>query len=219
MNYVSVNALWTELATSPRQPALNDLDWAELINDGTGWAVRPNFTPILDLGYADGVHQGVGYMEVWVDSPEAISGTDSVREVLTPSNSRSVTAVSVRVARLNGASPLLLRLIETDTGQVVGQASVPANDVERDPAWVTAHLPTPVVLNARLGYELDLTAAADSSYSTFALERGSHYDFDPSTFFSEGHGEYTADGTNWSGFNQPGGTSNNTNSDLQFYFP
>ena len=219
VNFVSVNALWTKAITTPRQPRLTDQDWAELTNGGGGWTVRPNYTPILDLGYSDGLHQGVGYMEVWVNSPEVISGASAVREIFTPTTNRSVSSISVRVSWTYGTSPLTIRLIDSAGETVVGQAVASASANSGGPAWVTVSLSPVVVLRAGIGYQLVLSTPPDSSYSAFTLERGNNYDFDAATYFSDGYGEYTLTGSGWDGFDQPGGTHNNTNSDLQFYFP
>jgi hypothetical protein len=215
-NYVSVNALWTSAVTTPRQQAYSDVDWAQLMNDGSGWAVRQNYTPILDLAYANGVQAGMGYMEVWVNAPETISGSSAVRENFTPTADHSVSSVSVRVRQLSGSSPLTIRL-ETAGGTVLATGSIAAASIGSSPTWVTTDLSSDVNLNAGQGYLLVLSAPSDSAYSAFAIERGNNYQFAPTTYFRDGYGQYTT-GSGWSGFNQPGGSSNNTNSDLQFLF-
>jgi len=216
-NFVSINGLWTSVVTRPRQPTLEDLDWAQLIDEGNGWTVRPSSTPILDLGYENGIHAGIGYMEVWVNAARQISGTNAVREVFIPTIARRVSTVSVRVRRLAGASPLTLRVGESADGPVLAEATIPGSSLGEVPVWVTADLPSSIVLQAGVPYELLLAAPADSSYSAVAIERGDHYDFAASTYFADGYGQYTT-GSGWSGFDQPGGTTNNKNSDLQFYF-
>ena len=186
------------------------------MNDGSGWAVRQNYTPILDLAYANGVQAGMGYMEVWVNAPETISGSSAVRENFTPTADHSVSSVSVRVRQLSGSSPLTIRL-ETAGGTVLATGSIAAASIGSSPTWVTTDLSSDVNLNAGQGYLLVLSAPSDSAYSAFAIERGNNYQFAPTTYFRDGYGQYTT-GSGWSGFNQPGGSSNNTNSDLQFLF-
>jgi hypothetical protein len=44
---------------------------------------RPLDTPIVQLTYDDGTVQGQGYMEVWVGTPEPISGGAMARETFT----------------------------------------------------------------------------------------------------------------------------------------
>jgi len=204
--------------TQPRQPAVADLDWAELINDGSGWAVRPSYTPILDLGYADGLHQGMGYIEVWADSAEAISGTQSVRETFTPTAARSVSSVVIRLTRSAGTSPRTVTLEASADGPILGTGMIAAPSMGGNPSWVTVTLVKPISLNPGTSYKLQLSTPADTSYSAVAIERGDNYQFDPLTYFGDGHAEFSKDGSTWSGFNQPGGSSDNLNSDLQFYF-
>ena len=97
VNYVSIDSLYVYGTTLvPRQPGLSDLDWGQMMNSGSGWTTRANFTPILDLGYANGVHGGMGYMEVWVRGYQRISGASlKVRELFTVSGAdRTVSRVA-----------------------------------------------------------------------------------------------------------------------------
>ena len=219
VNYVSLDGLFTYASTSPRNPAYNDLDWAQLMSStGTGgWAVRQNYTPILDLGYANAIHAGVGYMEVWVNAPKAISGSSEVREIFTPATDHSVSSVGVRISQTSGSSPLAVKL-ETSSGSVLATGSISAAALGSSPNWASASLSSAVTLSAGHGYQLVLSAPSGTSYSAFSVERGNYYSFNPVTYFSDGYGQYTTNGSSWSGFDQPGGSSNNTNSDLQFYF-
>ena len=214
-NFVSVNALWTTTATTPRQQAMSDLDWGQLLNDGHGWTTERNFTPIVDLGYANGIHAGMGYMEVWINAPKTISGSSEVRETFTPSSGHTVSSVMVRVSQKSGSSPLSVKL-ETAGGSVMASGSISAAAIGTSPDWATTALSSTVTLSAGIGYLLVLSAPSDSAYSAFSIERGNNYQFSKSTYFSDGYGQYTT-GSSWSGFDQPGGSSNNSNSDLQFY--
>ena len=216
VNYVSVNSLWTAATLTPRQPSLSDLDWAQLVNTGGGWSVRPNFTPILDLGYANGVHAGMGYMEVWVNAARSISGASAVREQFSPRVDHGVTTVAIRVKRLSGTSPLAVRL-QTAAGTVLATGSIAAASVGSTSSWLTVSLSTGVALQAGVAYQLVLGAPADSVYSAYGVERGNNYQFSSSTYFADGYGQYTT-GAGWTGFDQPGGSTNNTNADLQFLF-
>ena len=219
VNYVSLDGLFTYASTSPRNPAYNDLDWAQLMSStGTGgWAVRQNYTPILDLGYANAIHAGVGYMEVWVNAPKAISGSSEVREIFTPATDHSVSSVGVRISLVEGNGPLTIRVVDGKDLAVIGQVSLAAGLFGTEPAWVSTTLPKPIELAAGDAYQLIFSAPNGSSYSAFSIERGNNFDFNSATYFSEGYGQFTTDGSSWSGFDQPGGSSNNTNSDLQFY--
>ena len=212
---MSVNALWTATTTTPRQPGLADLDWAQLMNTGSGWTTRSAFTPILDLGYANGVHAGMGYMEVWIRSARSISGASAVREVFTPAAGRTVSSVAVRVKRTSGSSPLTVRLVETASGAVLASGTIAAGSVGSGQTWASAALSSAVALKAGVAYQVRLSAPADSVYSTFGIERGNHYHFAAATYFGDGYGQYTT-GSGWTGFDQPGGSTNNTTAAVQF---
>jgi len=216
VNYVSVDDLFTYAVSTPRQQAYSDVNWGQLMNDGRGWMTSANYTPIVDLGYSNGVHAGVGYMEVWVNAPRTIGGSSAVRETFTPASNHTVSAVSVRVSRKSGSSPLTVKL-ETSGGSVLATGSISAAAVGSNPSWVSTSLSSTVTMSAGTGYLLVLSAPSGNAYSAFSIERGNNYQFASSTYFSEGYGQYTT-GSSWSGFDQPGGSSNNKNADMQFYF-
>ena len=215
VNYISVDDLWTRTATTPRQPGLSDLSWAQLENDGRGWSTLRDYTPILDLGYANGVHAGQGYMEVWVNSPKAISGSSAVREVFAPRSSVTVSSVQVRVSQTGGSSPLIVRLA-TSGGSVLASGSIGAASIGSTTTWFTARLSKSVELRARSTYQLILSTSPGTSYSAFAIERGNNYNFPASEYFTDGHAEFTT-GSGWRGFTDESGRTA-TNSDLQFLF-
>ena len=214
VNYVSVNAIWTSVSTTPRQPSLNDLYWAQLVNYGSGWTVRQAFTPILDLGYTNGVHAGMGYMEVWIRASRSISGSSAVREVFTPAATRTVSSVAIRLKRVSGSSALAVQL-KTSGGTVLASGTIASASIGTSMTWASATLSTAVTLQAGQGYQLVFTTPSGTSYTTHAIERGNHYSFAAPTYFHDGYGQYTT-GSGWTGFDQPGGSTNNTNADLQF---
>jgi hypothetical protein len=214
-NFVSVDGLWTAAVTNPRQPGRSDTNWAELLNRGSGWSVQRNITPILDLGYSNGVHQGIGYMEVWVRAPRTISGSSEVRENFSPSSARTISAFGVRLRRTSGSSSLLVRL-ETGTGAILGEATVSAGSIGSSWTWADASFGKRIALHAGQTYFFVVSTSSSGSYATFAIERGNNYQFSPATYFHDGYGQYTT-GSGWSGFDQPGGSRNNRNADLQFF--
>jgi len=215
VNYVSVNSLWTKPVTTPRQPGLSDLSWGQLVNNGRGWTTLRDYTPILDLAYANGVHAGMGYMEVWVNSPKTISGSSAVREIFTPKASHSVSSVQVRVRQTGGSSPLAVRL-ETSGGSVLTSGSISAASIGSTTTWYTARFSKSVVLKKGSTYQLVLSTASGSAYSAFAVERGNHYRFPSSEYYTDGYAEFTT-GSGWRGFTDESGRTA-TNSDLQFIF-
>ena len=111
-NYASVDGIFIYQPTSPRQPAFSDVDWGQPTRSGTGaWSDQMDTVPIMQLNYANGLTDGLGYMEVWVRSHKSISGDAKAREVFTVNGpSRVVGSVSVRLMRVSGSSPLTVRL-------------------------------------------------------------------------------------------------------------
>lgn len=212
VNYVSIDSLFT-YGAAVTQPRIPTGTWSQLLNTGSGWTTRTNFDPILALNYANGVTEGQGYMEVWVNAPKSISGSAKVREVFTPSQSVTVSEVGARLRRPSGSSPLTLTL--NGVSATIPAASVPVGASDRGSAWVSAPLAT--TLSAGVQYQLVLSSPADTVYSAFGIERGNNYGFASSTYFADGFGQYSLDGSTWSGFDQPGGSRNNTNADVQWY--
>jgi hypothetical protein len=197
-NYMSLDGLFT--FANEAQPGVA-ADWKQLINTGVGWFVRPNYNPILDLTIG-GSHQGMGYMEVWVNAPTAIGGANEVREQFTASRTVTVNQVMLRAA---GSAV---------TASLAGQTAI--IPVPSSIGWATGTLAAPVTLVAGTAYQLVFTSTGTAS--TWGIERGSGYSFSPLTYFNDGFGQFSTNGgSTWSGFNQPGGSKNNTNADAQFY--
>ncbi len=120
-NFVSLDGLFVFDETARWQPAFRNTDWANLVRpEGHGWSAyrgrgEGTITPIMQLNYANGKRAGVGYMEIWVRSPRTISGNERVRQVFRVRGThRRVSSVSVRLKRLSGTSPLVIRLIRSD---------------------------------------------------------------------------------------------------------
>jgi hypothetical protein len=219
-NYISLDSLYTDAQTAPMQPGLIDASWAVLQRAGAGaWKLRQNFTPILELDYADGGTQGTGYMEVWSTNPKTISGNAMVRETFKVSGpSRTFTKVRVRVKRVAGASPLTVRVEEAD-GTLVDQVAVAAASVLQGTSeWVTATFPLSHVLSTGVAYHLTLSCPADTQYSAYPVRRGKDKGFSNYTFFPDGYAQFTTSGAaGWTGWDM-WGTPNLTTADLQFMF-
>ncbi len=167
----------------------------------------------------------MGYIESWIDAPRTISGAAAAREAFTVSESAtSISSAWVRLMRVSGTSPLDVRL-ETASGGPVDSAAIPAESIPlgvpsagQGSGWAQARFGSSHTLEPGASYNLVLTAPSDTLYSIFSLERGNTYGFASTTYFGDGYSQYTTDGVHWSGFDQPGGRTGNTNSDLQFYF-
>jgi len=220
LNYISLDALYTDAATVPMQPSLTDASSAVLVRAGGGpWKLRQNFTPILELDYADGGSQGNGYMEVWSTNPKTVSGAVQAREAFKVSGpSRTFTRIMVRLQRLAGSSPLTVRLEEAD-GTLIEQGAVPAASVlPGAAAWATATFPLTTVLATGVSYHLVLSSPADTQYSVYPIRKGQDKGFSNYTLFPDGCAQFsTTGGASWAGWDM-WGTPNLTTSDLQFMF-
>jgi hypothetical protein len=228
VNYISLDGIYMYEPTVPRQPRFSDTDWGQPTRYGSGpWRDQTNTVPILQLNYADGTVQGEGHIQTWLKTAEDISGVAMAREAFTVSGeSRTVSSASVRLMRISGTSPLTVRL-ETAAGVLVEQGTIPASAIpigvpgdHRGPGhatWATYSFATTRTLTSGQVYNLVLSAAADTTYSIFAIRKGQDYGFSPATYFGVGHAQYNL-GDGWVFFDQPGGTPNLDESDLQFYF-
>ncbi len=226
-NHVSVDGIFVWDATTPRQPTYSDTDLAVF----RGTTLQPRDTPIFQATYTNGTVQGVGYMEFWVATAPAVSGANQVREQFTVTGGdKVVSSLSLRMMRDStsaGTSPLTVTL-ETVAGTIIERGTIPAvtfplgttNDTASNHnAWGTLTFSTPHTLTSGQTYQFVLSAPADTTYRVQPMERGNNYSFIAPTFFGDGFGQFSADGgTTWSGFNQPGGRTNNNNADVQFYF-
>jgi hypothetical protein len=226
-NYASLDGVFMYQPTSPRQAAFSDLDWGQPLRYGTGgWADRSNTVPIMQLNYANGLTAGLGYMEVWVRSYKSISGSARAREAFTVSGAnRLVSSVSVRLMRVSGSSPLTVRL-ETADGTLIEEGTIPASQIAigtpgdhgggGHATWETSTFDTPTTLVSGQSYNVVLSAPSDTVYSVFVIREGSSYGFKPTTYFGDGHAQYTT-GSSWGPFTQDGGGAVDQG-DLQFFF-
>jgi hypothetical protein len=226
-NYASVDGVFMYQPTSPRQAAFSDVDWGQPMRSGGGaWADRSNTVPIMQLTYANGVTDGLGYMEVWVRSDKDISGAAKARESFTVSGpNRTVGSFSVRLMRISGSSPLTVRL-ETAAGGLIEQGTIAASQIAvgtpgdhsggGHATWETYTFDSPRTLVAGQAYNVVLSTASDTVYSIFVIRQGSSYDFTPTTYFADGHAQYTS-GSSWGPFTEDSGRPVDE-ADLQAYF-
>jgi hypothetical protein len=226
-NFVSVDAMFVWNPMVPRQPTILDNDLAIF----RGAVLQTRDTPIFQITYGDGTTQGQGYMEAWGGVSPLISGSSEVREQFTVSGpDRVVTHASFRLKRDSssiGTSPLMVTL-KTGAGATIEQGAIPYNvfplgttndNSGNQNAWGTYTFTAPRTLVSGQSYQVVLSAASDTKYRAPPIRRGPSYGFSSATFFSDGYGQFSTDGgSNWVGFTQPGGSSNNTIADIQFYF-
>jgi hypothetical protein len=208
---------------SPMQPMYSNADCATLIRDTTeSWYEDDVNTPIFQISFSDGATMGVGYMEVWPEVPEAIGGTQAVRETFSVSGgTRTVVSFSVRVARTSGTGGLYVRL-ETANGTLIEQRLIPALSIplssttSPDYVWATYKFSTVRTLYTGDGYHVDLGASAGSIYQVFPIRKGVAYNFAGTTYFPDGYAQFKS-ASGWVGWTQ-WGVTNRTDADLQFYF-
>ncbi len=219
-NYLSVDALYLQNPYTPAQPTISDIDAAELLSSGGGsWQVRKGYLPIYQLNFTDGWTEGVGYMEAWIGAQQAFSGSGSgVREQFTASGAKqTVGKVAVRLARISGSDPLIVKLENAD-GSVIEQGSIPASSWTSTGKhmWVQYTFDTPRTLMPGQKYFLELSTASSSTYQIFPVRKGMDYWFADTTWWPDGYAQFKQNGA-WVGWTQ-WGVTNRTDGDLQFYF-
>lgn len=223
VNYLSVDALLQITSAAQFQPTIPNTDAAVLLGtNGANWSPRDGFTPIYQLQFPNNVTEGIGYIEVWSGTPEPISGTNAVRETFTPSGSQqTVSSVSIRLARVNGNDPLVVRLENSD-GALIEEGNVQASTVALSSStspvyyWTTYTFATPYTLTPGDTYHLVFESASTSTYQAFPIRKGLAYGFTSSTYYPDGYAEFEQNNV-WAGWTQWGAT-NRTDGDLQFYF-
>jgi hypothetical protein len=221
-NWLSINHSYVHYGGGQRQPRWHKSDWAHLRMYRGSWQLRQDHAPILDLGFADGHHQGNGYMEMsYSDSTIGyISGSRQVGERFTMPRDEVATGASVRLQRVSGSAPLELRL-KNSSGTTLGQGQVRAADIPLGPStglgerskWVSTAFDRPVSLKAGQSYRLELSTAAGTQYATWVIREGPYYGYHPSTVFTDGLSQQSRNnGSSWSSLGRVSGAN-----DLQFY--
>jgi len=223
-NWTSLDGIVSWTADQP-QPQIGPADFSVLSYYGGKW--NENFktdgmasinTPVMDLGYQDGYHQGNGYMEIWIGQPRVIGGVQSVREVFTPGADVTVSGLSVRLKRTTTTATLVYRLEKAD-GTLVQSVTVDGSLARSDKhAFVNATFPAAVTLKAGQAYNLVVQAPA-GSFAAYPIRDGGPFGFSAATVFKEGRCEFNT-GSGWQGWDgwDTAGNSAYVYGDLQFYF-
>jgi hypothetical protein len=170
-NYVSLDDLSD--AGGDAQP---DSDLAILwkYDGGTAWAVNTHHTPIAQITYSGGHTQGQGYVDALsLSGLVNVQGTSVAQEVITPAQSQTVGAVTIRVRKTGAPGPLTVTL-----GGVSG--SVPASAVSAGYGWV--RVPLSVSLPAGQKQTLTISAPAGDAYQMFPYQKGGAYGFTAGVF-------------------------------------
>jgi hypothetical protein len=218
-NYISVNSVYTYNATSQRQPMFSDSDYGLMYTRGSWGALAGGYTPVVDLAYANGTHDGQSYYEAMIARYATISGASNMaREHFTVSGGdRTVGSASLRLRRSSGTSPLIMTL-ETSAGVAIESVRVPAASVpvsapggdNGGAVWVTANFSSPHVLSNGSSYNLRISTASGTTYTTFPVRAGTDKGFGAYAF-SGGTGQSTTNGSTWTDLYLK------SHQDLQFY--
>lgn len=214
-NYVSFNSAYVAIATTPRQPLYSDTDWALLFRDtGYNWKVRPEYTPILSLAYANGRTAGMGYMERCYPD-YSVDGAARMRETFTVTDGdHTVSTIGVRLRRVTGTGNLTLT-VETSSGSVVGSTTIPASSIAtgKYSSWVTATFAAPFKLTKASTYNFVLTSSAGTIYKVLPFRKGVEYAQPTGSYFKDGHAQQSSNGSSWADVSGDAGEY-----DLEFYF-
>jgi len=205
-NWISLNDLFYWGGLVPRQPTFSD-DYAVLYASPTTWVLQTHDTPIMDLAYANGAHDGMNYIGAMGNYYGSISGSSMVREHFTVSGSaRTVTSAAVKVKRISGTSPLTIRL-ETGSGALIEAVAIPSSSIALGnlPAsdgdastlggntWAIANFLSSHVLANGASYNLVLSSPADTQYIAVPVQEGTTKGMF-SRAFTDGDGQGTRDG-------------------------
>jgi hypothetical protein len=224
VNYVSVNELFMYASSAipagqGRQPLFSDDDWAVLY----GGTVQARYTANMDLRYASGTHQGMGYEQNMTTYYAGISGTTTmVREYFTVSGGdKSVVSAAVRVRRSSGSDGLVLGLY-TSADALIEAVSVPASLIPISTAgldtggsaWAAARFLAAHTLTNGASYYLRLSCAGTSAYTAAPIRKGNDDGFNSATVFQDGYAQFTTNsGATWTKLY----TFDTYAPDLQFY--
>lgn len=224
-NWISLNVLFYWGSDSPRQPTLSD-DYAVLYASPKTWVVQPSESPIMDLAYANGTHDGMGYVGAMSQDYGSISGpSDMVREHFTVSGgSRTVVSANVKVKRIQGSGPLTIRL-QKDDGTIIDSASIPSSSIQigilpvgegsaelGGNTWASADFGSSLTLGHGQTYDLLLSSPPDTQYIAVPVQEGTDKGL-ASYRFTDGDGQKTTDGgSSWVSLYEWSSV------DLQFYF-
>lgn len=203
-DFISLNDLFYWGNESPRQPTFGN-DFAVLYKEGQGWQVKDNDTPIFDLAYANGAHDGMAYIGSMPDYYGVISGpSNMVREHFTVSGGdRAVSSASIKVKRINGSAPLTISLLKGTTTLV--SKTVPASAIALGSlptvydashlggnTWATISFQD-LTLESGATYNLVLSTESGTKYIAVPVEEGGSKGL-RSYRFTDGAGQVTTDG-------------------------
>jgi hypothetical protein len=227
-DYISLNEASTYTASAPREPMFSD-DFAVLSMLGGSWAVHSHDTPVMDLTYANGVHDGNAYSSVIADHYGLASGVKQVGERFTVhGGSRTVSTASVRLKRIRGSGTIKFRL-EKSNGTLVATGSASSTRIPISPLpvsvdgvhwnasslgggrWVTVSFGKSVVLRTGTTYVLKVSTGRSTTLAAVPVrEQDATTPHWRSRAFRDGYA-YVTTGSGWHALYSYGAA------DLQFY--
>ncbi len=161
--------------------------WTMSYYSGGSWHSRPGYTPVLDLGFAGGFHEGNGYVELLYGSGRVarIGGGSTVTQTFKVGRTKRFTQVGVRALRTSGASPLVAR-IKTTSGSTLATASIApsrfatGNGSTFDTSGRGGYGTGSVSVKLAPGtYRLVLSSSG--TYTAFAIRKGTSFGYSPAT--------------------------------------
>jgi hypothetical protein len=205
-NYVSTDCIniKSTLNVSPHNPQIPDIeDSVYYKNSGGSWIKRSQ-TPILDLEYTDGTHQGTPYMESWLSGNPShfnaqITPTQWSRQSFTAPYGMTVNKMAIAAKYVSGSGNLVMEIRDAG-GSVLRQATWDNSEVlSTYQGWAPVKSISPLSLSGGSSYSFVLKATG-GVFNSYPLANGSvHYGFSPSIAVN-GFCEYsTNSGGTWSG--------------------
>jgi hypothetical protein len=236
-NYFSPDYLWSNLVDTaqaisaagtpngqlhPKYPVYADL--THLWYTGGVWQVgnRVGLTPILDIGYANGQHQGMDYFEAsrTASNQGQISGaSDVARETFTNSGPNIVVyGVGVRAIRITGSNDPLVATLSLPNGANVETVSIPSANIAvgasavgggygREATWAYAPFPHPYVILSGSTYNLVFSTASTSTYWMWVMRKANiNFAYGAADGFADGNAQSSQNaGATWTSVgNDPG---------------
>lgn len=190
-------------------------EWRNLTELGSNNGTATNhFSPIMELGYANGIVQGVGDMESGSVVPERVHTLNAqtpVRERFTPSLPRTITGLSIAAATPTGGA-LHWRIKHGSIELAAGQIEQPTANYQvmqmktgadgrtdenvsvTSMQWYDVSLPADVQMQAGQTYDLELTPAGSSQWTLAPHRNGQYYSFKWPAAFTESRAQHTRNG-------------------------
>lgn len=225
-NFVSTDCIniKKEYIPTPHNPQIPDIEdsvYYRSSRDGN-WIKRPQ-SPILDLEYTDGTHQGTPYMAAWRGDISShhnaqVTSTQWTRQNFTPPRDITANAVAIAARKVSGPGSLIAE-IQTAGGTVLRRVTWDDSEILTDyQGWAPVKTIAAFDLLRGSTYRLVLKATS-GTFTSYPLQNGSvRYGFSPSIAVN-GFCEYsTNSGASWSGGWKAWDVPQRRDGTLVFYF-